>query len=195
MTFTKTLILLMLLLLALAVLGLMRFEKFGGAPPAPPAHLVLEEVRELSELVTLSVPLQQLVETEWAGYTGATRCVLIARGEARVGTDLTTADFELDSHRRRATVTLPSPRVLSATLDHDQTRTVLVDRSGLWQIIPGGAGEAHLVDRALADAQDRMRSAAGEAERIDQARVRTEMLLTQWFDRHGWQVAIHWRDR
>ncbi len=194
MTFTKIL-LLMLLLMALALLGLMLLERLRVVRPSAPAHITLEQVRELSELVTLKVPLHQLIETDLTGYTGATRCVVLARGEALISTNMARSQFELDPSRHLAQLTLPPPRVLSATLEHGDTSTLLVHRFGLWKIVPGEAGEAHLIDSALADAQKRMEQAASEPRRIEQARAATETLLARWFERHGWDLAIHWQDR
>ena len=156
-------------------------------------RITLEQVTELNELVTLKVPVQQLVETHLAGYSGGSRCVILAHGEALVSTDLTAAQLEFDASSRVVHITLPPPRVLSCAIDQQASRPVLVMRSGLWRLVPGEAGEALLTEKAFARAQRHLHDAASQPERITQAKAKTERVLSDWFAQEGWQAQVRWR--
>ena len=179
------------LLVILALLARLWWLPRAQAPAT--TRITLEEVTQLSELVTLKVPMHQLVETHLAGYSGGTRCVLLARGSAQLGTDLTGARLEFAPGTRRVQVTLPRPRVVSCAIDQSASGPVFVVRSGLWRVVPGEAGETLLTERAFAQAQSQLRRAAGEPERLSQAKARTEAVLGDWFERQGWDATFRWQ--
>ena len=185
--------LLALTLIALLLLATLLEQRPRPQAAEPPTPIALADVVELSELVTLEVPMQQLVESRLAGYTGSTHCILIARGTALISTDLAAGKLVLDHHERMATVTLPVPRVLSCTLDQAGTGVAFVTRTGLWSYVPGPAGEMQVAEQALARAQRQMRQAAGEPRRIRHAQRRTQKVLSDWVQRQGWTLKIDWR--
>ena len=128
---TRMLLLAVCLALMLMVLVLV---KQRSVPPAiTGSRITLEQIKQCAELVTLRVPLQQLVETRIDGYTGGVRCLVLARGEAVIGTDLENA--RLSYHGGRVTLTLDEPRVIQCTLDQERTSVVFVGRGGLWSAI------------------------------------------------------------
>jgi hypothetical protein len=107
--------------------------------------------------------------------------VLLARR-----TDLAAARLEaVDADHRQALV-LPAPTAVCPRVDQERTRIYKIDRSGLWQMIPGEAGERDLVNKAMQDAQWLI---------IDQARSRTQEVITRFFQALGWQVETRWLDQ
>src|SRR5690606_16466717 len=141
----------------------------------------LEQMMELSELVSLRLPLEQLVEVEMTGFSGSTRGVLLARGEALLATNLSSGKLEFDDASRTVQVTLPAPYVLSATLDQAQTRSLLVTRTGFWHLLPGDAGEGIVVEQAMFKAQQRIQQAASQPHLRLHAKASTQRTLTDWF--------------
>lgn len=157
-----------------------------------PAPISIERILEVSELTVLKVPFHQAVETSITGYTGGTRCVLLAAGEAMISTDLSAAKLEIHRIEKQVSIALPQPRVISSRLNHSLTRIILMDRHGLWQAVPGPAGERQLVSLALRRAETGMGKAAGNRQHIAQARQRVEHVLSSLAHQHGWTVRVQW---
>ena len=107
--------------------------------PAPGNGPTIEQIQLLAELVTLKVDLADVRMTELRGKVGGLKAILVVRGEAAVGVDLSEARFEpVDQRNRRAVLVLPQPRVLWVRLDHEQTKLAGV---WPWGALGGGAGE------------------------------------------------------
>ncbi len=148
----------------------------AGGRYATDAPITLAQVRGLGELVTLTVPMEQTLETRLDGYLGGTECWVHARGEVHLGTDLTHATLDVDEAARRVTLTLPPPRPLAVTLDSGGVRVLATRRRGLWPLVTADAGEARLVAEAVDLARRRMLAAITERH-LAQARGQTERVL------------------
>jgi hypothetical protein len=124
----------------LSVLGLVLIVALIVAMPGRPTssvtsttpRITLEEIREVADLVTLTVPLHQIIEATLDGFTGGLTGLLVVRGEGLISTDLLGAEIEINERARTVTVALPPPRVLTCRLDHRETAIVHLARYGAW---------------------------------------------------------------
>ncbi len=166
----------------------------GFTPPRSHGPTI-EQVRELSSLVTLVAPVSDWYDAALDGYTGGVRVTVLIHGEAEVATDLAEAAFvEVDSEARRAVLVLPEPEIGRPRIDHDRSRIIDVRHSGLWRMLPGETGEKELTDRSLREAQRRLLEIVDEANVIARARKRAEHVLGQFFEALDWTVDIRWRE-
>ena len=164
----------------------------------PVSHLsqapTIEKVRELSELVTMEVPISDVHISELDGFTGGVKMAVAVRGEVQITTNLQQAEYEdPDVDARRITLILPKPSVNRPRVDHEQTRIMEIHRSGLWKLYPGQAGERELTNRAYTAAQRVLKQAADDPKLLARACGRTEKVLRHFFDAVGWQVVIQWK--
>lgn len=156
----------------------------------------IEQIRQLASLTVLHVPVADVQVYTLTGYTGGIQAAMVVKGDVEISTDLTTAKLEtVDVDHRQAYVILPAPTAVRPRVDHERTRIYKIDRSGLWQMIPGDAGERDLVNKALQDAQRLVGEVGGQADLIDQARARTKDLIAGFFKALDWDVEIRWMDQ
>ncbi len=80
----------------------------------------------------------------------------------------------------------------SASLDHETTSIYRIDRSGLWHIVPGSAGERTLINQAMRKAEQTVHHTANTKKLRDRARQRAEQVLKQFFNALGWRVRVVW---
>ena len=180
-------------LIGLLILGLMLLMMARSAPQSPPIQAVtVHDIRELAALLTLEVPLQTLVEHRLVGYSGYIQCLVLAQGRAMIGTDLDAASLKVDQPLRKLTLVLAQPQVISAELDHDRTRVLFIHRRGMWQLMPGEAGEAALLQQSLRQAQHRLHSLADTSRHRQLAREQTRRVLEQFADQAGYQIELQW---
>ena len=143
-----------------------------------PDQLVLGRITELSELVTLRVPVSELCVTEISGYTGSIRCLLLAHGDVELGVDLNRAQFEnVNPSNKTATLVLPHPRTRRARLDHNRTSVYRIDRFGLWRIRFTDEKARRVVNKAMKDALAAV-ALVGRGEKLKvQARRQAEAVI------------------
>jgi hypothetical protein len=156
--------------------------------------LTVERLQPLSSLVTARVDVADVVETTLAGHTGSVRVAILVKGDFLLGTDLSAARFEhVDVTARTATLVLPPPAATSPRVDHARTRVFAISTNGLWQVVPGGdEAAAAVVNRAYADAQRIVMTAADDRALLDRARRQAESVLRTFFGAVGWTVKIRW---
>jgi hypothetical protein len=165
------------------------------SPPAP----TLRQVRDLSSLVTSVAEVSDVQMTRLAGRTGGVEAALLVRGDVEVSVDLGLARFErLDPAARRAVLVLPPPRTSRPRLDHGRTRLLWLGRSGLWALVPAGAGggaaEARVVEESHRRAQAVVEAAAGDPQLLERSRRQAERVLRVFFDAAGWDVDVRWSE-
>ncbi len=185
--------LLILSLAALLVVLLIVRQRLWPAGLSKSSRITLAQIQAAAELVTLKLPMSQIVEVQLDGYSGGVRCVVLAHGEALIATDLDRAALELNVTGRVATVTLPPPRAISCRLDHEATTVALIGRRGAWRVLPGDAGEPAVIERALREAQRRLEVAAGTDVHLDAARCHAEAALRRLIEADGWTLAVRWQ--
>jgi Protein of unknown function (DUF4230) len=116
------------------VLGSRFASVFGlGNPPQPiNSAAILEQVKGLSQLVTVKYVLQKVVGREEPAdsplgqmFSGMNRVILIAHGVIKAGVDferLTPGDLSVSD--KRVSIRLPPAQILDAYLDDQQTQVV-----------------------------------------------------------------------
>jgi len=155
--------------------------------------LQIEQVRRLSALTTLRVPITEEETAELSGYTGGTKVVLTVKGDVDLATDLDKACFaERNEASKTAVLLLPPPRAMRPRIDHEGTRVVHVSRSGVWSVMPGSAGETAATDIAMKQAQRHIEQVASRPDLVGQAMQHTQSVLQPFFEALGWRVTIRW---
>ena len=185
---TRMLLLAACLVLMLAIVVMVKQRSVPPATAGSP--ITLEQIRNCAELVTLRVPLQQLVEARIDGYVGGVRCLALARGEVLIATDLEKA--QLSYHAGGVTLTLEQPRVISCTLDLEQTSVIFVGRGGLWKTLPGEAGESAVIERTLRHAEREMAQVAASSSNIEAAKAHAIDAITDLLGERLRPLRIEW---
>jgi len=155
--------------------------------------LTIDQVRELTELVTAKLAIADVQETILRGRWGGRKIVLVVKGDLLVSVDLSLARFEkMDQQARTAVLVLPPPRVMSVRLDHDKTHIALDKSLGWWCIVPGDAWRSEAVNVAYAEAQQNLSATAANEGLIDKSRRHAEAVITVFFRDIGWRVTVRW---
>lgn len=153
--------------------------------------LTLREIQLQAKLTVVTVPITSVQTTELNGYVGGVRLVLQVHGDVELTVDLSKARLEdIDESTRCATLVLPDPIPSRPRLDHERTRIYRIDRTGLWQIVPGQAAEAKLVNAAMAESQRTLERAAHDPEIIQQARAHAVRLMQDAAASLGWTLEV-----
>ena len=156
----------------------------------------IEQIQQLSQLVTLKVDVADVVETTVDGYTGGIRAVLVVKGDYLVSTDLTQTRFvSVDADAKSVVLSLALPRVLSPRIDHQRSRVAVLHERGLWQIVPGEGAEAKVLTDLHVVAQRLIAASSSDQAVVKRAKDRTEQVLKSWFEAIGWRVQIRWAGR
>ncbi len=146
-------------LLIILLVGLLAWVLVGrllspSPPPGTRSAPTIEQLKPLAELMTHRVVVVDALTVAIAGYTGDMKAAVVVRGDALITVDLTQARLDiLDRDAGIAVIILPSPHVVSARVDHEQTKLFSIESSGLWAWVPGDGGRAELVDLAMKQAQ------------------------------------------
>ena len=182
---------------ALAAIGVLKV--LGYRPPDPAAVSAaptIEQVRDLSELVTTSVDVADVQLTDLRGWTGGVRVAMLVRGQYLLGTDLSQARFtSIDASNKTAVLVLPPPRATSPRIDHDRTKLFAVSPYGVWQIVPSNRAEVAAVNLALAQAQASITTAANSGAPVAGARRQAESVVRSFSRAIDWNVTVRWSDR
>jgi hypothetical protein len=200
----NTLITLLLAALAAVTAWKLKPEK-EQVPTAPP----VVSVQEMGTLATLKVNYANVIEfndritqdipwTQWELRFGGTRVLLLARGECLIGPDLKTAKYEqLSPANKTATLILPSPKVITARLNHDPktggSSFYTVDNNGIAALIPGTDNQTKTMNRALQKGQSEIEAACSRPEQMISARKSAEAVLQPVVSTTGWKINIVWR--
>lgn len=166
----------------------------GDAGPVSSHALTIDEVRSLSTLLTRRVELADVCVTRIDGVLGGVEAAMLVRGHVDLGVDLDAGDLQIvDPARRVAVLRLPAPHVVTASLDHDRTRIVALSYAGAWRLNPQPSSAQHVVERALAAAQEQFARAGEEPAHLDAARRHVETVVPAWASTLGWTLRVEWR--
>jgi hypothetical protein len=167
-------------------------QSIAGEPSAGPT---ITQIRELADLVTAKVTIADARETTLSGYLGDVKALLVVRGDALLGPDLSRAKIvSCDSATKVMVIELPRPRVISYRLDHSATRLACLSHDGLWMIVPGDAGRTAVLNRAYAEAERAVAEAADTTDTINQAAENAQRTLAAFLGSDGWTVRVRWAD-
>jgi hypothetical protein len=146
----------------------------------------IEHLESLSELVCLRVHISDILVGEDNDYRGS----WLIKGDAMIGIDLRGAKItETDPTMRRAKIKLPAPRVASARIDHERTRTWSVEKT-TW--IPWVGDPDRIRDQAMRQAQRVIHKTAGSEENLQAAKKSAEKVIREIYRMVGWEVTVDW---
>lgn len=159
--------------------------------------VVVEQVRNVSELTTAVFTMEAVVPTEsdrkLGDYTiGKTNLLYVAHGEVRAGVDLeeltaadvTTTDSEAG---RQVTLTLPPPKILDTKLDVSHSEVYDYSR-GFLNLGPDRAPE--LQEMAQKEALAKIERAAFDQNILGQANDRAVLVVTQLLKSAGFNEVV-----
>lgn len=193
--------------ITLGAIGMWLFgTKSSLPPPTQPPLMSLEKmghlvsvkfnyanVIEFTEKITQDIPW-----TQWELRFGGTRVLLVARGDCLVGTDFRLANYqEVDQDSRSAVLVLPSPKPITARVNHDTREKggsyfYAVTGTGIEPLIPGTENRAKAIDAALNKAQKEIAKACADSDVLAMAKKNTEAILSPAFSASGWKVNLQW---
>lgn len=168
---------------------------FTAPPPEPEVDvrsLVVQQVREVSELSTAVFTMEAVVPTRQertlAGLkVGATTLLYIARGEVRAGVDLsqlTPGDVTVSEDRNSIELRLPAPQILDQKIDVKESQVYDYDR-GFLGLGPDSA--IQLQSLASETALTKIATAACQENILGQANQRAKGVVTQLLMTAGFQ--------
>jgi hypothetical protein len=155
-----------------------RWIKSGSGLRFEDTATVVQQVQDLSDLVTVKYVLEKVVILEDPKWYGENRVLLLAHGIVKAGIDfkrLTPGDITISG--KTITLRLPRPQITDAYLDDQRTKVIDHD-TGLLRVF-----DKNLEQTARATAVDDIRRAARESGILDeadkQARLELEVFLRQ----------------
>jgi hypothetical protein len=198
MSLNKQLVLLMLYVATFAggMLTVWIWNHKTAAPASLHAGLTIERFTDLSELLVVRLDVSDVLLSSIRGRTGGVDILLLVKGDVALGVDLSAARFaKVDKSRQVAVLVLPAPSASKPRIDHDRTRTVLVQKQGLWVLSPGTRPYGVVVDHAMGEAETLIRAAGDTSDADHRARGQAERVLQTFFRSLDWTVQIHWADQ
>jgi hypothetical protein len=151
----RKLITIFVALLIGSMLGSIATMAWGQRGPADAMHAYpsIQNVIELSDLLTLKLDVADVLVSRIDGLTGGVQVAVLVKGDVNLGVDIAQARFErVDPAQRTAVLVLPAPSASSARVDHDRTRLFDLSTDGLWSITPGTMDYTTAVNRAMGQA-------------------------------------------
>jgi hypothetical protein len=167
----------------------LRLPRLDGPPPAPPKILstatLVQQIQNLSELVTVKYILEKLVILEDPRWYGDNRVLLVAHGVVKAGIDLRKiAPTDLEVDRNSIQITLPPATITDVYLDEEKTR-VLEHSTGLLR-----AFNKNLEAEARRQAIDELRRAARQGGIYLDAQIQAQQQLTNLLGRFDLEVRF-----
>lgn len=162
-------------------------------PKVDVRSLVLQQVREASELTTAAFTMQAVVPTEqdasFGGLVfGKTKLLYIAHGEVKAGVDLSqiTAD-QVQVKQDSIQIQLPAAQILDQKIDVNRSQVYDYNR-GMLGLGPDVGPE--LQSLAQQEALQKITSAACEEGLLQKASDRARLVVTQLFRTAGYESVV-----
>lgn len=149
---------------------------------------VVQQVRSLSELVTVQYVIEKVVileDVKWIAGWGENRVLMVAHGRVKAGlnlADIKPADISISG--KTVKIKLPPPQITDAYLDEKQTR-VIERTTGLLRMF-----DKDLEQNARMQAVDDIRRAARTAGILKEAETRAHAQLRNLFTQLGMELEI-----
>lgn len=162
-------------------------------PPAASA-VIVDRLRSTRELIGLIVEVAEPRTTIKSGKLGGIEVVLLVRGQAHLGVDLSLMRIEsVDETTHTLIVTLPPPTVRIAKVDPQQTLFLRHQRYGLWTLVQVEKVDREVVATALADAQNVVHTTGADPRHQPAAKRVIEQALTDIATQAKWTIHVHWQ--
>lgn len=180
----------------------------ADAPAQAPPLVSLEE---MGHLVSLRMHYSDVIEftqpnavdipwSQWQVRLGATRVLLVARGDCTLATDLRQARYEdVDAAARTLRVVLAPPAPLQARISHDARAKggsyfYAVTDQGLQAFIPSAQTRTAAMNNALAAAQKAVQAACNQPAMREAAQENAAGVLRATLQATGWTPTFVWTD-
>lgn len=166
----------------LAGVFLTRFVAIGVSKPPIPTTAVIQEIKTLSQLVTVQYVIEKVVVEEDVKWFGENRVLLVAHGIVKAGVDFERLQVEdMEVVGTGVKIKLPPPQIIDAYLDEDKT-----------QVIERSTGVLRLFDKnmetvARQHAVMDIRRAAREAGILGEAEERARNQISSLLHRVGFE--------
>jgi hypothetical protein len=149
----------------------------------------VEEIESLTELVTNRIYVSDILKGTNKDYEG----IWAINGDALITIDLSKATIiDKNEEAKTATITLPLPRVVSARVDHERTKSGGI--KGLrFAPLRNTDNRAKIVDDAMQEAQAVIEKAASRPEIIENAKKQAELNIEVLYLKVGWNVTVKWQ--
>jgi hypothetical protein len=159
-------------------------------PPAIPAAVMsagptVTQLESLEQLVIRKITVSDVLVGLDDGYRGS----WLIRGDALISVDFSKARIDRDDKRQWATILLPPPRILTARVDHERTRTWDVKR---YSWLPWRGDQDQLRDEVMREAQRLVEHAAGSEEFMNDAKGHAALVVEKVYSLVGWNVNVQW---
>lgn len=166
--------------LLLGVFGY-RMVQQGKGPQMVNTPVVIQQVRGLSELVTVQYVIEKVVileDIKYIAVLGESRVLMVAHGIVKAGINLENLKPEqVEISGTRIEITLPPARITDAYLDEHQTR-VVERTTGLLRVFDKDL-EQTARQQAVDDIRRAARNAGIQKEADKRARLQLEVLFRQ----------------
>ena len=162
-----------------------RMSNVFGGPPAEPRinhEIVVERLREVAKLVATEMTLRDVVIYEQTRFRSTKRVLLVVTGRVSAGINLTRAQVQIDSAKKRIEVTLPPARIESVDV---LNVTTYDERAGLFN--PFTTDDRDEIQRRIRAQLTAAARQSGILEHADQAAAKA---LTDLLSRDGYVVEI-----
>lgn len=171
------------------------YESLAYTPPedepaasSPPS---IDAIRGLAELTVLEMEVTDVVTASVNGRTGGTTVDMLIRGTVTLAVDLQQARFiEVDELRQHIVLALPPPNVRRVAIDHQGSRVLNCQRTGLWRMAVGDALEDQAIRSALIIGEQRLNVAASRDDLDQRARRHAQSVLTGFVSEMGWTLLV-----
>ncbi len=160
------------------------------APEVDTSHLIVKQIKGVSELTTTVFMMDAIVPTssrrqigDWV--VGETKLLYLARGEVKAGLDLsriTTEDVKVTNNNLE--IQLPTPQILDSKIDINKSQVYDYDR-GFLNLGPDVAPE--LQTQAQRQTLNKVISTACNQGILNQANERAILTLTQLLETAGYE--------
>ena len=188
-------VLLLALVFLVGILGGLLLPRLGGLGPATKVYntpTLLQQVKTLSELVTVQYVLEKVVVLEVPSdsmlgqmFAGENRVLLLAHGIVKAGIDFSQLQpSDLKVGDKKITIRLPAGRITDAYLDDKQTR-VIERKTGFFR-----AFDKDLEQTARLTAIDDLRRAARSSGIVKDAEERARAQVRHLFEPLGFEVEF-----
>jgi hypothetical protein len=157
----------------------------NGGPRVQNTSTVIQQIKTLSELVTVKYVIEKVVileDVKWVAVLGESRVLMVAHGIVKAGVDLgklQPADIQVSG--KKIVIRLPAAQITDAYLDENQTR-IIERTTGLLR-----AFDKDLEQTARQNAVDDIRRAARTGGILKDAEERAVIQLRTLFHEMGFE--------
>ena len=162
------------------------------APKVDVRSIMIQKVREASELTTASFTMQAVVPTEQdatlSGFTiGTTKLLYVAYGEVQAGVDLSQlTEQSMQASDNTIQIQLPPPKILNSKIDVTKSQVYDYNR-GFLGLGPDVAPD--LQAKAQQEALQKIVQAACEERILQKASDRAKFVVTQLLNTAGYKAV------